>query len=236
MEMLQDKRILVIDDEPDMLFLVSTLLNREGAEVITANDGKDGLQRLHKTHPDLVLLDILMPGITGFETCARITETSNTPVIFLSVLSDVDDIVNGFQLGAIDYVTKPFSPKVLIARISATLRFIDQFREGSRTFVYDDGYLTIHLEQRSVSIQGRTVQLTDTEFQLLSYFVKHANQLLSFEDILVNVWGSEYKTNVNYVHVYIWRLRQKIEMNPSEPQYLLSESGIGYRFEKPLAA
>lgn len=127
MEILQDKRILVIDDEPDLLSLVSLMLNREGAEVITAQDGNEGLMQLDKEQPDLVLLDILMPGITGYETCSRITETSKTPVIFLSALTETNDIVTGLNQGALDYVTKPFTPQVLIARINAVLRFVDQF-------------------------------------------------------------------------------------------------------------
>lgn len=232
MESLQDKRILVIDDEPDLLSLVSLLLNQEGAQVFTALDGNEGLKQVDKEHPDLVLLDILMPGLTGFETCSRITESSMIPVIFLSVLSSVNDIVNGLNRGAVDYVTKPFIPKVLVARINAALRFIDQNRSENPTAIYEDSYLTINLDQQRVIVGGAPVQLTATEYQLLSYLFMHANQVLTFADILENVWGSEYESKTNYVHVYVWRLRQKIEKDPKNPQYLLSEPGTGYRFEK----
>jgi len=235
MEILQDKRILVIDDEPDLLSLVSLLLNREGAQVLTAQDGSEGLMQLDKEHPDLVLLDILMPGITGYETCSRITETSKIPVIFLSVLSGTNDIVNGLNRGAVDYVTKPFIPKVLVARINAALQFIDHKPPENRTTVYDDGYLSINLDQRRVSVEDVAVQLTATEFQLLSFLFIHANQVVTFADILDNVWGSEYKSHANYVHVDVWRLQQKIEKDPKNPQYLLSEPGTGYRFEKSIS-
>jgi DNA-binding response OmpR family regulator len=232
MESLQEKRILVIDDEPDLLSLVSLLLHREGAQVFTAMDGNEGLQQLHETHPDLVLLDIMMPGLTGLETCTRITETTQTPVIFLSVLSNANDIVNGLNRGALDYVTKPFIPKVLVARINAALRFIDQMHSETTKTDYSDGYLNIDLGQRRVTVKGVAVQLTITEFNLLSYLFMHADRVLPFADILENIWGTEFLSNVNYVHIYVWRLRQKIEKNPRQPEYLLREQGIGYRFEK----
>jgi two-component system KDP operon response regulator KdpE len=163
--------------------------------------------------------------------CSRITASSRIPVIFLSALAKDDDIVKGLNRGAVDYVTKPFTPKVLIARINAALRFIDQIRTGSKRSVYDDGYLSINLDQRRVSVDGEGVQLTAIEYKLLTYFCRNANRLLVFTDILENVWGSDYRSNTNYVHIYIWRLRQKIEKDPSQPQYLKSVSGIGYRFE-----
>ncbi|MDF1515857.1 MAG: response regulator transcription factor [Anaerolineae bacterium] len=230
MESLRDKRILVIDDEPDLLSLVGLLLNREGARVTTALDGTQGLAKMHQEHPDLVLLDILMPGLTGYETCARINETSKTPVIFLSALANTGDIVNGLNQGAVDYVTKPFAPSVLVARIHATLRFIEHLREDNQACTYDDDYLTINVEQRSVHVAGVPVQLTATEFQVMSYFCRHTDELLEYTDIITNVWGDEYKSNTNYVHVYVWRLRQKIEKDPKNPQYFISEPGTGYRF------
>ena len=232
MENLQDKRILIIDDEPDLIDLVSLLLHREGAQVCTAQDGNEGLSQLDKEHPDLVLLDILMPGLSGYETCSRITESAKIPVIFLSALAKDEDILKGLNRGAVDYVTKPFDSKVLIARINAALRFIDQLRMEKQTAVYDDGYLSINLDQHRVTVEGVAAQLTTTEYKLLSYFFMHANQVLTFAEILEHVWGSEYRSNTNYAHIYVWRLRQKIERDPKNPQYLLSESGIGYRFEK----
>ena len=232
MESLQDKRILVIDDEPDLVDLVSLILNREGAQVYSAPDGNAGLSQLDKQHPDLVLLDILMPGLSGYETCSRITESSKIPVIFLSALAKDEDILKGLNRGAVDYVTKPFDSKVLIARINAALRFIDQIRMEKQTTGYEDGYLSINLDQQRVTVEGVAVQLTTTEYKLLSYFYMHANQVLTFADVLANVWGSEYRSNTNYVHIYVWRLRQKIERDPKNPEYLLSESGVGYRFEK----
>ena len=173
-----------------------------------------------------------MPGLSGYETCSRITESAKIPVIFLSALAKDEDILKGLNRGAVDYVTKPFDSKVLIARINAALRFIDQLRMEKQTAVYDDGYLSINLDQHRVTVEGVAAQLTTTEYKLLSYFFMHANQVLTFAEILEHVWGSEYRSNTNYAHIYVWRLRQKIERDPKNPQYLLSESGIGYRFEK----
>jgi len=231
MDSLQGKRILVIDDEPELLDLVSTVLRREGAQAFTAVNGDEGLLQLHKEHPDLVLLDIMMPGLPGFETCSRIIESSKTPVIFLTALVSVNDIVKCLNLGAVDYVTKPFTPKVLVARIRAALRLVDQITTENPPDVYEDDYLTINLDQRRISVEGVPVQLTATEYKLLSFLFSNANQVLTSADILDNVWGAEYRNSTNYVHIYIWRLRQKIEQDPKNPQYLLSEPGTGYRFE-----
>lgn len=229
MDSLQGKCILVIDDEPDLLQFVSIILTREGAHVVTAKDGNQGLDLLHKHHPDLVLLDIMMPGLPGFETCSRITDTYKTPVIFLTALAAEDDIVNGLNLGAVDYITKPFTPKVLIARIQAALRFLDQTKSLANTR-YDDGYLGINLADRHITVNGDPVRLTLTEYKLLVYLYSNANRVTTFADILANVWGPEYESSSNYVHIYTWRLRQKIEKDPANPQYVRSEPGSGYRF------
>lgn len=231
MESLEGKRILVIDDEPDLVNLVKAVLKREGAQVFTAANGRDGLDQLHNHQPDLVLLDIMMPGLPGFDTCSRIIESSKTPVIFLTARTGDTDIVNGLNLGAVDYVTKPFTPKVLIARIHAVLRFLEQVNAGSPAVIYEDDYLKIDLDTRQVSVKGEPVRLTATEYSLLSYLFQHADQVSTFADILEHVWGPAYRSSTNYVHVYVSRLRKKIEQNPRQPRYLLSDAGVGYRFE-----
>ena len=233
---LEGKRILVIDDAPDLLHFVELILKREGAQVFTALNGHDGLDQLHSAQPDLILLDIMMPDLHGFETCSRIIETSKTPVIFLTALAQVNDIVNGLNLGAVDYITKPFTPKVLVARINAVMRLTEQPNPEHTIVIYEDNYLKIDPEQHRVTVLGVPIHLTPTEYKLLSYLLMHANQVMTFADILDYVWGPAYRSSTNYVHVYVSKLRKKIEQNPRQPRYLLSEPGIGYRFATAYSA
>ena len=234
MDNLQGKRILVIDDDLEFLDFVSLVLTRDGAQVSTATNGNEGLRQLKIEHPALVLLGIMMPGLPGFETCSRIIELSQTPVIFLTALARVNDIVNGLNLGAVDYVTKPFNPSELVARIRTALRQVNQMSIENPPTSYEDDYLSIDLDQRSILVARKPVHLTSTEYRLLTHLLTNANQVLTYADILGNVWGPEYRNSNNYVYIYVWRLRQKIERDPRKPRYLLSEPGIGYRFEKLL--
>lgn len=233
---IQGKKILIIDDDPSLLRLVEQTLSLAGGRVYTATNGLEGLNQFYVHQPDLVILDIMMPDVDGFEICRLIRQSSNVPIIMLTALGQEKDIVRGFECGADDYVTKPFSSDVLVARVQATLHRAALPAVVEEPVIYDDGYLTIDIEQRRVFVCGEPVKLSVKEYQLLVYLFRHAGRVLTICQILENVWGWEYRDNVDYVHVYVHHLRQKLEENPKRPKYLLTEHGIGYRFEKTSSA
>jgi DNA-binding response OmpR family regulator len=224
-------KILIIDDDPLLSELLSYNLETKGYTVLRAKDGKEGLRQFEQGQPDLVLLDLTMPMLSGWEVCKRIREVSDIPIIMLTAQGSEDDIVRGLDLGADDYLTKPFQVRILLARIRANLRrsqTLSIVQEEKVT--YQDNYLTIDLEGYKVLVEGEPVRLTPTELKLLSYLVKNAGRILESRLILENVWGFEYIDDVDYLRVYIWHLRRKIEPNPKEPIYLLNELNVGYRF------
>jgi two-component system KDP operon response regulator KdpE len=225
------KKILVIDDDADMRTLLSILFSRAGAEVHLAADGREGLGQFGVCRPDLVLLDIMMPVLDGWETCRLLRRLSGVPIIFLTATNQEDAIVRGLDCGAVDYITKPFSSKVLLARARAALRTTDVGSRERQVTFYDDGYLTIDLNARRVLVEGEPVRLTDTQYRLLAYLLGNAGRVLTYEQILEHVWGWECQGSVDYVHVYVWHLRQKLEQNPRRPRYLLTEHGVGCRFD-----
>ncbi len=226
------KKFLVVDDDVIMRQLVEQILYRSGGEIITAHDGLEGLQLFKVHQPDLVILDVSMPTMNGWEVCQKIRQCSNVPIIMLTSLGHEKDVIRGFDEGADDYITKPFNGNILRARIQAVLRRAEPSNVEEKTSVYSDDYLTIDLSQRRVLVDGKPVKLTATEHRLLAYLVQHAGQILPFHKILENVWGHEYRDNTDYVHVYIWHLRKKLEKTHKSPKYLLTEHGVGYRFEK----
>lgn len=236
MSILQDKRILIVEDDNNLRYLLKKVLAREGVETLSAADGDEGVRRFFEHRPDLVILDIMMPGQDGWQVYKQIRRMADTPVIFLTALGKENDIVKGLDLGAIDYVTKPFSTSVLLARVRAAFRQASQtsgnIEDNSST--YNDGYLSVDIEQHAVLVRGNTVKLTSTEFRLLAYLFQHAGRMRTFKQILNNVWGEEYQSNIEYIHAYAWRLRKKLEEDPRNPIYLLTEHGLGYRFEKQL--
>jgi DNA-binding response OmpR family regulator len=223
-------KILVVDDEPRMVQLISMNLKLEGFEVISAQDGFQSLEKVTKEMPDLVLLDIMMPDMDGFETLKQIREISNVPVIFLSVKGEEGDRVHGLDLGADDYITKPFSPRELVSRIKAVLRRVEPENSVKKNSIKIDDDLTVDFEQRRVFVRGKEVRLRATEFRLLYQLVTNAGKLMSHETLLSRVWGPEYLDEDQYVRLYITYLRQKIEKDPKNPHYILSERGLGYRF------
>jgi two-component system KDP operon response regulator KdpE len=229
---LKGKKILVIDDEPLMCKLVRSIFVQEGADVTTALDGDEGLKKFAETNPDLVLLDIMLPGIDGWEVCRNIRKQSDVPIVMLSALNRQEDIVRGLDSGADDYVTKPFSHDVLIARAESAIRRTELQSEMQSKAVYDDGYLHVDLNRKSVVVGGKSVHLNATEFELLAYMLQNAGRVCTFAQILENVWGEDYRSSAEYVHVYIWQLRQKVEKDPKRPTYLITEHSIGYRFEE----
>lgn len=231
---MRGKRILVIDDDAESIELVRLIFAREGAEVYSAADGREGICQFGVCRPDLVLLDVMLPNLDGWETCRLLGDFSDVPIIFLTALSREQDVVRGLDCGAVDYVTKPFKPGILLARARVAMRSPVRASKSSQQAVFDDGYLWIDVAGHQVQVDGEPVQLTATEYRLLVYLVEHAGQVLTYEQILEHVWGWEYRESVDYVHVYISHLRHKIEWDPGRPAYILTERGVGYRFAAKL--
>ncbi len=226
------KLILIADDEARMRRFMQMNLDLEGYRVIEASNGMEAIDRVREDLPDLVLLDIMMPVLDGFEALRIIRETSTVPIIMLTVRDDEADKVKGLELGADDYVTKPFSPRELASRIKAVLRRteMDTPSPSAKSRVVVDDYLQIDFNRRVVFVGGEEIKLRPTEYRLLYHLVTNAGQTLTHEVILSKVWGYEYRDESQYVRLYITYLRQKIEPDPSNPRYILTERGIGYRF------
>ena len=226
------KKVLLIDDDNDLLELSSHIFKSAGAQVITARDGLEGISKLLIHRPDLILLDILMPGINGFEVCQKIRQISNAPLIILTALDHEQNTVQALELGADDFLPKPFTAQILLARVNALLRRSRYQSEYPSVFRYNDGHLTIDSERHQILINGKKVKSGPTEFRLLIYLEKNAGKALTYNQLLANVWGEEYRGNVDIVHVYISTLRSKIEENPKNPRYIQSIHGVGYIFER----
>lgn len=226
------KKILLIEDDPDICTLVHLAFRLAGAQVVCAEDGEEGVRKYRQVGPDLILLDVMMPRVDGWEALHRLRQLGETPIIMVSAAGDDDTIVRALDLGAVDFVTKPVSPKVLLARARAALRRLHGASQKSPS-VYSDDYLTVDLIRQQVFVKGKPVRLTRTEYRLFSYLAEHPGQLLSFDQILDSVWGKNYGSDYACIHVYISRLRQKLEQNPAHPRYFISEYGIGYRFLPP---
>jgi DNA-binding response OmpR family regulator len=226
------KKILLIDDDNDLLELSSYIFKSAGAQVITAGDGSEGINKLLIDQPDLILLDVMMPGISGFEICKNIRRVSNVPLIMLTALDHEQNILQAFESGADDFLTKPFIIPILLARVNALLRRSRQENELPSAFKYDDGHLTIDTEKHHILINGEQVKLAPTGFRLLVYLEQNAGKVVTYDQLLINVWGAEYRGNFDIVHVYISTLRSKIEKNPKKPRYIQSIHGLGYIFER----
>lgn len=227
---MQNRKVLVIDDDPALCQLLKTTFGRAGGVVTVAGDGQQGLALLQKEKPDLVILDIQMPNMSGWETCRQIRQLSTVPIIMLTALRADGDIIRGLELCADDFVSKPFSPSVLVARAEAALR--SQARQGGQqAAILSHNQFCIDVEQRRVTVDGRAVKLTPTEFKLLAYLMRNAGRLLTFDQILDHVWGCQYEGSMDYVHVYVSHLRRKLGDDPGRPRYIISEHGVGYRFD-----
>jgi two-component system KDP operon response regulator KdpE len=229
---LRGQRILIIDDDPDLVSLLERAFAKEGAEVYTAADGREGLRQFRLRQPDLVVLDLIMPVLDGWQTRARLQQFPGVPIIFLSARTGEGDITRGLDSGAVDYVTKPFSIQVLLARARAALRRSALPPVEEEAACYDDGHLCIDPEARRVLVGGAPVRLSATEYRLLICLFQNAGRALTSRQILEEVWGWEYRESDQYVHAYLWRLRQKVEPDPSDPAYLVTERGVGYRFQR----
>jgi two-component system KDP operon response regulator KdpE len=224
-------KILIIDDDEALLKIARVGLEGEGFEVTTAKSGPEGLKAAYGNHPDLVILDIMMPGMDGLEVSRRLRELSDTPIILLTALSNTPDIVKGLGAGADDYITKPFAMAELVARVKASLRRKSGTGSG-RPAVLVRGSLTIDLVRRKVMLDGKPVNLTPTEYRLLAYLARSPGQVIPHRTLLVEVWGPEYADQTDYLHLYVRYLRQKIEQDASRPEIIKTERGIGYYFQE----
>lgn len=224
-------KVLVVDDEKALREFVQRNLDARGFSVLTASNGLEAISLFQKHSIDLVILDIMMPHLDGLETTRRIRQISTVPIIILTALGEEADKVRAFDLGADDYLTKPFGTGELLGRVKAVLRRA----RWSEDEVVDEkivrGEITADLARREVTVRGKTVELTPTEFNLLVYLMRHAGKVLPHRVILQNVWGPEYGNEAEYLRVYMGRLRQKVEVDPLNPCYIKTERGVGYLFE-----
>ena len=225
-------RILVVDDEPELARFLANVLQRDGFDVESAFDARQGLRKAYSFQPDLILLDVMMPGMDGWEMLRRLREFSDVPVIMLTAIHGTDSVVHGLDTGADDYVTKPFQIHELKARIRATLRRASLPPGEDTTLSFDNGQLVIDPGSRLVTVGGQVADLTPTEYKLLLYLAYNAGQVVSYEQILNNVWGPGYESSQTNVKVFIRNLRRKIEPDPAHPRYLLTHRGVGYSLVK----
>ena len=233
--MAMGNKILVIDDDPSFLRLVEQILTQQGYEVLTASSGEEGLRILFAHKPDLVLLDVVMVKMDGWQTCQRIRDISDIPIIMITGKHKAEeDIVRGLDYGADDYLIKPVGNRELIARVRAVLRRTElpPSAEARTKITYIDDFLTIDVADRKVIVNGKQVKFTPREFSLLALLVQNAGHILTHKQVLEKVWGWEYTDDLDYVRIYISHLRQKIEPVPAQPRYIITEPGVGYKFEK----
>jgi DNA-binding response OmpR family regulator len=223
------EKILVIDDEETTVQLIALLLERRGFDVIKAYRAEDGLRKAYRYQPDLVLLDIMMPDMDGWEVCRRLREMSDVPIIFLTARSEVQDVVHGLEIGADDYVSKPYDNDELVARIQAHLRRSPR-TNMSDEMVFNGGDLRINFMNREVYVRNEMKHLTPKEFNLLGVLVRNAGRVVSRNELVTQAWGEEYADAIDSLKLYVHYLRQKLEINPSQPDYILTSRGVGYRF------
>jgi len=227
--MSQPTHVLVIDDEPQILRALKTILTERHFQVATASRGEEGLTLAAANPPDVIILDLSLPDMDGFQVCARLREWTSVPIIVLSVRDHERDKVMALDKGADDYLTKPFGIEELLARIRVALRHAAQVQAQSRNTVIYAGGLEINLVEHFVKRHGEEIRLTATEFKLLAYLAAHADRVLTHQAILSQVWDPADADHVEYLRVYMRQLRKKLETDPDQPQFLITEPGVGYR-------
>jgi len=221
-------KILIVDDEPRIVRLVTEILRALGYQVISASDADSALELVVMEQPELILLDILLPhGVDGYEVCERIREFSTIPIIMLTAKAQESDMLKGFDVGADDYLTKPFSAKELLARVKAVLRRTYHPEENITT-VQHCGDIEIDFARHRVKVREESIHLTRTEYALLRQLALNANKIVQHEDLLTSVWGPEYRNDVDYLRAYIRHLRRKLEQDPATPRFIVTSSGVGY--------
>ncbi|MCT4589870.1 MAG: response regulator transcription factor [Carboxylicivirga sp.] len=224
------RRILVVEDEPDMQSGIKDNLEFEGYEVDTASDGKEGLQKILSNRFDLILLDVMLPHISGFDVCKKVRHENNeTPIIFLTAKGEEIDKVIGLESGGDDYLTKPFSLRELLARVKAVLRRTEKQSSTNQSHIVDIGRLSVDFDTFTAKVDGETVKMTSKEFEILQYLLKHKNATISRDSLLDNVWGYDFQPTARTIDNFILKLRQKIEDNPNDPQIIITVHGMGYR-------
>jgi len=223
-------KILIVDDDASLVKALTYNLEQQGYQTFAASDGREAMRLLYSERPDLLILDIMLPELDGWQVCERVREMTDLPIIMLTAKENAEDIVRGLDLGADDYIVKPFTVKELLARVRAALRRtrLQAGRRGGPA--YRDEYLSVDLETQIVTVNGAVVPLTPTEYRLLALLVKNRGRVLRFQEILEKVWGPEYGGEMGYVHTYVWRLRRKIEPDPQCPRYIMNDPDIGYHF------
>jgi len=221
--------ILLIDDDATLRELLADQLHTAGYRTLEAADGSIGLRLAEEAAPDLIVLDVMMPGMSGWDVCERIRAKSRVPIILLTAKGEEFDKLRGFRLGVDDYVTKPFSFAELMARVGALMTRA-QFAQAPMHGL-TSGDLTIDFDQKHVVVNGRAIDLTPTEYRLLETLARHPQRTVPAETLLTEVWGREYAGEVEHVKHYIWTLRNKIEIDPGDPKHIITERGFGYRFE-----
>jgi len=229
------KKILIVDDDEALVGLFVQVLTQKGYEVLKASNGQEALRLVFDQRPDLVLLDVAMPRMDGWQTCSRIRDVSDIPIIMLTgKYKAEDEIVRGLDYGADDYLLKPVGNKELVARVRAALRRakLSSSADTKREITYSDDFLTVDVAERKVIVNGERVKLTPREFRLFALLVENAGRILTHKQILEKVWGWEYIDDLDYVRIYISHLRQKIEPEPILPRYIITEPGVGYYFQK----
>jgi two-component system KDP operon response regulator KdpE len=227
---LKDRRILVVDDEERMVRFIRLNLEYDGFQVAEAFNGTQAVKKIRSNLPDLILLDVMLPDVDGFEVLRIIREISSVPVIMLTAKGEEEDRVRGLEMGADDYVTKPFSPRELVSRVRAVLRRTEMVGGSTHGLIEVDDRLKIDFDRREVWVSGELVKLRPTEYRLLYHLVKNAGWVVTHDQLLAKVWGYEYRDEPHYVRLYINYLRKKLEQDPANPQYILTERGVGYRF------
>lgn len=225
-----NEKVLIIDDDPGLLTLLRMGLEREGYQVITAQGGQEGLRQAYEHRPDVILLDILMPEMDGWEVCQRLRYVCDTPILILTAVDERDGVIRGLSIGADDYVVKPCTFEELKARIRALLRRAVTTSGTMRQSVYDDGNLRIDFSEGTITRHGEPVPLTPTEARLLLYLASQQRRVISHKELLTHVWGPAYADAVGYLSVYIRYLRQKIEDDPANPRYIRTRWRVGYYF------
>ncbi len=226
----KNRRILVVDDEERMVRFIRLNLEHDGFQVLEAFKGAQAIDRLRTGLPDLILLDVMLPDIDGFEVLRMVREISTVPVIMLTAKGEEEDRIHGLELGADDYISKPFSPRELVSRVRAVLRRTETATGNVHGLIEVDDRLKIDFDRHEVWLEGKIVNLRPTEYRLLYYLVQNAGWVVSHDQILTNVWGYEYRDQPHYVRLYINYLRKKLEKDQANPKYILTERGTGYRF------
>ncbi len=226
-----DTRVLVIDDDSRLAKAVGLYFGKMGYHVTVASDGLEGLRQVYDSRPDAIILDIMMPKMDGWELIKRIRAVSDVPIVMLTARKEENEVLRGLRLGADDYVSKPFSLKELEARVGAVLRRAKKPTGEIASVLYADNHLVVDAAKWEVRREGKKLEMTSTELHLLLYLVENEGRVLTHRQLLEKVWGPEYVDDLDYVKLFIWRLRRKIEVDPHKPRYLLTERGVGYRFE-----